>query len=252
MKIYEIIAQDLALHKHLDETWRERLATMGLVGAMAAGGQAGLELKGAWQTPEPPSASGTVELPAQQASVEPASRPAQALPSKKYNINVSGTQHEQLLRNAAQAAGIQGVELTALLSQAAHETRGFRNLVELGDAKWFRRYDPRHAPKRAANLGNTQAGDGQRYKGRGYIQLTGRYNYRRAGQSLGLNLEAQPELVERPEIAAAVTIWYWQTRVQRRVRDFSDVTAVTKPINPGLRGLDDRQRRFKIYQAAAQ
>jgi putative chitinase len=101
-------------------------------------------------------------------------------------------------------------------------------------------------------LGNKQAGDGAKYHGRGYIQLTGRDNYRRAGQALGLPLEAQPELVERPDVAAKVAVWFWQNQVAPRVTNFSDTAQVTKPINSGLRGLEDRQAKYASIMALMQ
>ena len=88
------------------------------------------------------------------------------------------------------------------------------------------------------------AGDGAKYHGRGFIQLTGRDNYKRAGIALGLPLEKHPELVEDPDIAAKVTVWFWQQRVQPIVNNFNDTAQVTKPINSGLRGLEDRHNKF--------
>lgn len=165
-------------------------------------------------------------------------------------VNVSGTELEAVLKKAAKQAGIRGNELAAFMSQAAHETANFFSLVEMGSPGYFRRYDPLHAPRQARSLGNTQAGDGERYKGRGYIQLTGRYNYRQAGAALGLPLEAHPELAAQPHIAAQIAIWYWEWRVRPRVDNFADVRAVTRPINPGLNGLADRRAKFQSYQVA--
>jgi putative chitinase len=121
-------------------------------------------------------------------------------------------------------------------------------MIEYGGGLDFRKYDPKHSPKKARELGNKKAGDGARYKGRGYIQLTGRYNYKRAGQALGLPLEDKPELAENPEVAAKIAVWFWQSRVQPRVNNFNDVRAVTKPINPGLRGLEDRKEAFVDFK----
>jgi putative chitinase len=124
----------------------------------------------------------------------------------------------------------------------------FKRMVEFGGSLDFRKYDPKYAPKKAKALGNKKVGDGARFKGRGYIQLTGRYNYKRAGQALGLPLEAKPELVEKPEVAAKVAVWFWQNRVQPKVDDFYDTKAATKPINPGLKGLEDRKEKFKDFK----
>lgn len=74
-----------------------------------------------------------------------------------------------------------------------------------GDAYFFRRYDPRGSrPDIAARLGNTQPGDGVKYHGRGYVQLTGRGNYAKAGAKLGIDLVSKPELAMRDDIAATV------------------------------------------------
>jgi predicted chitinase len=170
--------------------------------------------------------------------------------SKAQDINLSGTNLEAVLKKAALQAGLSGSELAAFMSQASHETMGFFSLVEMGTPQYFRRYDPVHAPVRARNLGNTRAGDGERYRGRGYIQLTGRYNYRQAGEALGLPLEAHPELAAQPHIAATIAVWYWEWRVRPRVTNFADVREVTRPINPGLNGLADRRIKFQTYQVA--
>ena len=164
--------------------------------------------------------------------------------------SVTGTEYERLLRQEAEKAGFTGDQLTAFLSQCAHETLNFSTLKEIGGKLDFKKYDPRFAPKKAAALGNTKAGDGARYRGRGFIQLTGRYNYRRAGNELGLPLEQHPELVENPKIAAKVAVWFWQHRVQRPNRDYSDVQSVTKPINPALKGLPSRQEKFNTFKVA--
>ena len=174
---------------------------------------------------------------------------------------VTGSPHEKYLTQAAIAAGIKGEELAQFLAQTAHESHNFKSMVEYGGSLDFKKYEPKFVkdkktgkltqvnPK-AKTLGNTKVGDGARYKGRGYIQLTGRYNYKKAGQALGLPLEEKPELVEKPEVAAKVAIWFWQNRVQPKVDDFYDTRASTKPINPGLKGLEDRKEKFKDFKTA--
>lgn len=165
-------------------------------------------------------------------------------------INLSGTDLEAVLKTTAMQAGIRGNELAAFMSQSAHETMNFVRLVEVGTVSYFRRYDPVHAPRQARNLGNTRSGDGFRYRGRGYIQLTGRYNYQLAGTALDLPLMQHPELAEDPHIAAEIAVWYWNHRVRPRVTNFADVRSVTRPINPGLNGLADRRVKFNSYQTA--
>ena len=159
----------------------------------------------------------------------------------------SGAEHS--LEHAAVAAGIRGVELAQFMAQMRHESADFSTLKELGSAVHHRkRYDPKFAPKTAKILGNTHPGDGERYFGRGFVQITGRDNYRMAGEFLGIDLLRHPELAARPDIAAKVAVWYWKTRVKPNVNNFNDTTAVTKFINPALRGLQARAKYFKDYK----
>lgn len=93
------------------------------------------------------------------------------------------------------------------LATAWHETAGkMQPIGEFGgDAYFFRRYDRQGSrPDIAKALGNTQAGDGVRFHGRGYVQLTGRANYRRASEELGIDLIAEPERALAPDIAAKI------------------------------------------------
>ena len=171
---------------------------------------------------------------------EPKAEPKTALASTNA--------HENFLIKTAKAADIKGIELAAFLSQVAHESHDFQSMVEYGGSLDFRKYDPKYAPKKAKTLGNTKAGDGAKYKGRGYIQITGRYNYAKAGEAIGIDLVNNPKLAEKPSVAAKIAIWYWKLRVQPNVENFNDVNAVTKPINPGMRGLEDRKENFKDYK----
>ena len=137
------------------------------------------------------------------------------------------------------------------MAQCAHESLNFHRLKEFGGSLDFRKYEMKFAPKKAKQLGNIHPGDGMRYKGRGFIHITGRYNYAKAGEALGLPLEEQPELAEEPKNAAKIAVWYWQNRVKPNVKDFDDVPTVTKYINSGLKGLDDRIKAYTAYTAAA-
>lgn len=89
------------------------------------------------------------------------------------------------------------------------------------------------------NLGNTEPGDGWAYRGRGYVQLTGRANYERLGNEIGLDLVGRPELVEERETAARVAIHYWQSRVVANGHQL-DVAAATRSINGGQNHLAER------------
>lgn len=165
----------------------------------------------------------------------------------KFNALGNNPQLENLLARTAMQAGMKGAELAQFMAQCAHESWDFTKLKEKGGSLDFRKYDPKFNPEKAKRLGNTQVGDGQKFHGRGFIQLTGRENYRRAGKALNLPLEEKPELAERPDVAAQIAVWYWNSRVKPYVNNFTDTTAVTKRINAGLKGLQDRQENFKDY-----
>lgn len=126
-------------------------------------------------------------------------------------------------------------------AQVAHESAGFRAVEEFADG-WA--YEGRH------DLGNTQAGDGPRYKGRGLIQLTGRANYRRIGEIFGLDLEGRPALAAVPVNALRIACAYWDSRNLNRSADADDLEAVTRGVNGGLNGLADRRRYLLRAKAA--
>jgi predicted chitinase len=238
-----------------DEGWKDTLAGLGVAGAISLGATGGMAAKQALTSPSDnkPSISQPADNKGQQASGKITDTPTKkSSSSKTSSTNVTGSAHEALLRKTAMAAGIEGAELAAFLAQTAHETGNFEHMVEIGGSLDFKKYDPKYAPRKAKALGNKKVGDGAKYKGRGYIQLTGRYNYKRAGQALGLPLEAKPELVEKPAVAAKVAVWFWQQRVQPKVDNFHDTKSVTKPINPGLKGLEDRKDKFKDFIVAMQ
>jgi putative chitinase len=103
-------------------------------------------------------------------------------------------------------------------------------------------------PKLIANtvysnrMGNRDeaSGDGWRFKGRGCIQLTGHANYFHAGQALGVDFVMQPELVATPMYAALTAGWFWNTHKLNQYADQQDYITMTKKINGGTIGLDDR------------
>jgi putative chitinase len=208
----------------VSESWRQRAAA-GLAGAVMA------------LTPGQLDTGIDKNRTDVQTQPEPAPEPEAKPLSKK-----------EFLIQFLQQNGIKGTELIAFLAQSAHETANFTKMVENGSENYFKRYEPEFNPNIAKILGNTQAGDGMKYRGRGYIHLTGRYNYRMAGRALGLPLEQHPEMVEETEIAAQTALWYWQNRVQRGVKDFSNVKQVTRRINPALQGLKSRNSHYKRFQ----
>jgi len=147
----------------------------------------------------------------------------------------------QVLEPAMAEGGINTkLRKAAFIAQTAHESGGFRYTEELasGDAYEGRR-----------DLGNTQPGDGRRFKGRGYIQLTGRANYAEAGRDLGLDLLNFPKLAAQPANAARIAVWFWNKRGLNALADRGPKAfdSITRKINGALRG---KTQRDAIYQRA--
>jgi predicted chitinase/pyrimidine deaminase RibD-like protein/LysM repeat protein len=198
----------------------------------------------------PPKAQGTpVATPAAPVQATPTPQKTAAVPTGQGGqpAPITGNPNETILRSAALKAGIKGKELAQFLAQCAHESANFSTLVEFGGILDFKKYDIKFNPSKAKELGNINPGDGARYKGRGFIQLTGRFNYKKAGEALGLPLEQKPQLVEKPQVAARTAIWYWKNRVRPNVDNYTDTRDVTSNINSGLRGLDQRGSYFNSY-----
>lgn len=131
--------------------------------------------------------------------------------------------------------------VAAFVAQVGHESLGLRYMEELASgAKYEGRTD----------LGNTQPGDGRRFKGRGPIQLTGRFNYQRASQSAAFpilrNILNEPESVCYPSRGFAATAWFWVSNGLNRYSTASanDFLTLTRRINGGTNGLRDRQNRW--------
>jgi predicted chitinase len=231
----------------VEEGWKDWVAGAGLAAMAAGGGGAAYDAYKASQSEKEPTAIIAKADDKKSNFEKGVDRIAKDAIPKHL---VTGSPHEKFLTKAAVAAGIKGEELAQFLAQTAHESHNFQSMVEYGGSLDFRKYDPKYAPKKAKALGNKKVGDGAKFKGRGYIQLTGRYNYKRAGEALGLPLEANPELVEKPEVAAQVAVWFWKTRVQPKVDDFGNTPQATKPINSGLKGLQDRKDKFQDFKTA--
>ena len=133
------------------------------------------------------------------------------------------------------------------IAQIMHESVGLKYAEEIASGA---AYEGR------ADLGNTQRGDGVRYKGRGPIQLTGRQNYRTAGAQLGLPLEQRPELAALPENGALIAGWYWNGRQINRHADLGPTAQAVELVSAAINGrnrktgkpngLADRQARFGV------
>lgn len=128
-----------------------------------------------------------------------------------------------------------GLRLAHFLAQLGHESGSFKYMEEIASGE---KYEGRK------DLGNTQAGDGKRYKGRGPIQLTGRANYRTYGRAIGIDLESNPEIAAVPSIGLHTALEYWKSRKINALADRDDLTAVTRAVNGGTNGFEDRKRRL--------
>jgi putative chitinase len=155
--------------------------------------------------------------------------------------------------------------IAGFLAQIGHESGGFRftseNLNYRAEALtrlWPSRFPPGVAesyamqPEKIANRaycdrmgnGDEASGDGWKYRGRGLIQLTGKDNY--AAFSLDADNEAlvNPDLVAEPELAALSAGWFWKKNGLNALADVKDIVGMTRRINGGTNGLDDRQMRY--------
>ena len=124
----------------------------------------------------------------------------------------------------------------AFLAQIGHESGQLRYVKELASGQDYDVGD------KARRLGNTPEDDddGERYKGRGLIQITGIDNYRTCGDALGLDLLASPELLELPVNACRSAAWFWQSRGLNQLADGGNFERITRKINGGLTGQADR------------
>ena len=127
----------------------------------------------------------------------------------------------------------------SFLSQVGHESGQLRYVRELASGQ---AYEGR------ADLGNVRAGDGARFRGRGLIQVTGRANYAACGKVLGLDLLAQPELLEQTVNACRSVGWFWQMKGLNALADAGDQVKVTRRINGGVNGLAERLAMFSVAQ----
>ncbi len=121
---------------------------------------------------------------------------------------------------------------THFLAQTAHESDGFNTNEEYASGS---DYEGRE------DLGNVQPGDGVKFKGRGLIQITGRTNYDACGKALGVDLIDNPSRLADFDLAALSAGWFWDKNGLNNYADQDDILTITKIINGGTNGLDDRQ-----------
>ena len=160
----------------------------------------------------------------------------------------------QILPNAGQAAGvfvsalntamnhyqIVGLKrVAAFIAQIGHESGQLKYVKEIwGPTKAQIKYEGR------ADLGNTVAGDGSKFRGRGLIQITGRANYAECGEALGLDLFTQPELLEKPQYACMSAAWFWSSKGLNTLADAGKFDTITNRINGGQNGAADRRALY--------
>jgi putative chitinase len=145
------------------------------------------------------------------------------------------------------AAGIDTeLRIAHFLAQTCEESDGYCTTEE---------YASGLAYEWRADLGNNQPGDGVKFKGRGLIMITGRYNYTRYGKLLGLDLVNKPTLAAEPVNAVSIAIAYWSEHGLNAFADKDDIETITRRINGGLNGLATRQayliRALRLLTPAA-
>jgi len=185
---------------------------------------------------------------------------------------VSTDRESQLLRQATKAGIDSPLELANFMAQAGHESRGLSRLNESFnytrgisqipvEAAWRNGTEALESARQEAlrgrpddlaelmyggRMGNDAPGDALKYHGRGYLPLTGKESYERAGSALDLDLVNQPDLASEPEHAGRIAVWQWQNRVPEHARE--DVREATYAINGAVNGVEDRLKRFEAWQ----
>src|SRR3990167_4794994 len=172
------------------------------------------------------------------------------------NMEITEQQLLHIMPNARRSAGVfvpainaaakrwqfdRPKRMAAFLAQIGHESGQLQFTRELGNNAYLAKYD---TGPLAARLGNTPEadGDGQLYRGRGLIQVTGRYNYLKCSAALfgDDRLLREPQLLEQPEWAAQSAGWYWWMKELNTLADQGQFNLITRRINGGLNGLKDR------------
>jgi len=128
------------------------------------------------------------------------------------------------------------MRIWSYLAQVGHESGQLRYSEEIASGK---AYEGRE------DLGNTEMGDGIWFKGRGLIQITGRFNYEKLSNAFGVDFIQEPELLQAPEWAVKSSLWFWKTKGLNAIVDTEDFEKLTRRINGGVNGLKDRLEIFE-------
>ena len=154
----------------------------------------------------------------------------------------------------------------AFIAQCAHESGSFCHVAENlnykaeGLTKIFHKYFPTvesaadyaHHPEKIANKiyggrmgnGDEHSGDGYKFRGRGFIQLTGKDNYTKCGHAIGVDLLENPDFLTTPEGALKSALWFWNAHGLSPLADADDILHITKKINGGTIGLEERTHLY--------
>lgn len=159
--------------------------------------------------------------------------------------------------------------VAGFLAQTGHESNGWKVLTENLNysAKALNSIFPKYfvragrdaeeyhrQPERIANViyanrmdnGDTDSGDGWRFRGGGILQLTGRHNYTKFGESVGMSAEEAAEYVRTPKGALESACWFWKTNSLNRYCDAKDIVTLSKRVNGGTIGLEDRKKHWNL------
>lgn len=245
-----------------------KLANLAIPLFIGAAGTAGLEVPKLWQKPP------AITAPAAQSQA-----PITSLPATKEELPVvqapkqklSSEQIKDIVKITALNNNLKGQELAQFLAQCAHESANFTEMEENLNysSQRLRKVFPQlfssnqlanayqGKPELIANYiyaskmgnGDEKSGDGWRYRGRGIIHLTGKFNYKKAGDALGLDLVNNPDLAADPEIATDIALWYWKFRVKPKVKNLGNTKSVTQQINPAGLGLQSRQNYYNQFKS---
>ena len=164
--------------------------------------------------------------------------------------------------------------IAGFMAQAGHESGDFKtlqenlNYSESALLKTFSRYFTKETAKQFARkpemianrvyddanrtnkLGNTQPGDGWRFRGRGLIQLTGRWNYEKFGRAIGKTAEEAAVYMESKRGAMESALWFWKTNNLNRFADADDIQGMSRAVNGGDNGMSDRVSRYSRNKTA--
>lgn len=206
--------------------------------------------------PEPAPPPKPVEPPAAAAAPAPAMKPsmvgppsaeipakAEKVPGKPSGAPKKGPGFSagvSAIKAALDKEGVTNPEARAqILAQTAHESGGFKYTEEIASGE---RYEGRK------DLGNVQPGDGLRYKGRGFLQVTGRSNYESISKDLGVDFVSNPDKLADQKYAAESALWFFKRPWNaKRIKDWGDTKAVTKVVNGGYNGLEERIKYFASF-----